>query len=417
MYRIFISYSSKSKSIVGKLAEDLGITGHEIWFDHQLTGGQSWWDTILSEIRQCDIFIFALTSEALESYACKLEYTYAHKLGKPVLPVKMDENVPIHQLPDELQLIQFVDYTTQDTQAAFRLVSALNSLPSAPVLPDPLPEPPPVPLSYVGKLREQIDRQQLTFDEQASIVFKLKERLQDGDSTEEARGLLERLRRRDDLYAKIDREIQDVLEANRPISARLFTRRERENHAEEAAEPKAAPVATPKRERKQAAAQAAPAAQSAQAAGAKGSWLPLVIGSAAIWGIGFGIGIGSITLALFLLLTAISYGLHGIYTARYFRGLQPPPRADMTSGWLLRSALMGGPLNGLLLRRVSTRVRWWHVVLVVIGWLLVAAGGLTLANSFYSANGSTMASGIIWGTVSGAGGALVTYLAYQNVRA
>ncbi|HLV36417.1 MAG TPA: toll/interleukin-1 receptor domain-containing protein, partial [Spirillospora sp.] len=78
MARVFISYSSKSKNKVQTLAQDLEMAGHQIWFDHKLTGGQAWWEQILEQIRQCDIFIFALTPDALDSYPCKLEYTYAH---------------------------------------------------------------------------------------------------------------------------------------------------------------------------------------------------------------------------------------------------------------------------------------------------------------------------------------------------
>ncbi len=55
--RIFISYSSKDRAIVGKLAEDLSALGHDLWYDKELsrTGGQSWWDNILAQIRDHDL--------------------------------------------------------------------------------------------------------------------------------------------------------------------------------------------------------------------------------------------------------------------------------------------------------------------------------------------------------------------------
>ncbi len=398
MYRIFISYSSKSKPIVAKLAEDLGITGHEIWFDHQLTGGQAWWDTILDEIRRCDIFVFALTSEALESYACKLEYTYAHKLGKPVLPVKMDGDVPIHQLPDELQLIQFVDYTSQDSQAAFRLVSALNSAPSAAPLPDPLPEPPLVPLSYVGKLREQIDSPQLTFDEQASLIFKLKERLQEGDSPEEARGLLERLRRRDDLYAKIDREIEELLQSSRPVSARLFARRDRERQpdaAEEAPQAKGEQRAAPKRERS---GSVQPTPTLTIALGAI-----FLVGSGAIFGLCSIFAVNN--LAGFLFFT-IGIFVHGIFTQRVLGGTFIVPGKRSLLLRVLGIMLSGGPLNGLALRRFSAGTTWLVVVLVLAGWLAAIFIAVGLFDWYPGLNG------LILGVL----GALVTLILYAQVR-
>src|SRR5580704_16598418 len=51
MARIFISYSRESQGIVEELVQDLNDDGHENWFDQRLTGGQEWWDKILSEIR------------------------------------------------------------------------------------------------------------------------------------------------------------------------------------------------------------------------------------------------------------------------------------------------------------------------------------------------------------------------------
>jgi hypothetical protein len=33
---------------------------HDVWFDQHLTGGQQWWNNILSEIRKCEIFVAVL---------------------------------------------------------------------------------------------------------------------------------------------------------------------------------------------------------------------------------------------------------------------------------------------------------------------------------------------------------------------
>ncbi|MCC6612920.1 MAG: toll/interleukin-1 receptor domain-containing protein [Anaerolineae bacterium] len=399
MYRIFISYSSKSKPIIAKLAEDLGITGHEIWFDHQLTGGQSWWDQILDHIRQCDVFIFALTSEALDSHACKLEYTYAHKLGKPVLPVKMDGNVPISQLPDELQQIQFVDYTTQDTQAAFRLMNALNSAPMATSLPDPLPEPPPVPLSYVGRLREQIESlTSLSFDEQASIVFKLKERLQEGDSPDEARGLLERMRRREDIYAKIDREIEDVLQSSRQASARLFARLDRDRQSEPNAD---APPAQGERKAVLSRSQAEMAPSTPSLTLTRGTIF--VVGSGMIGGLISTYGIFSLAGLFFV---ACGILIHGIFTQRVLGGTLIVPGNGSLTRRLLGVVLSGGPLNGFALRRFNADTPWFVVVLIFAGWL----GVLFISMALISESNNLI------GLITGVLGASITLILYGRVR-
>jgi TIR domain len=77
MAKIFISYDRASKDIVEQVVEDLTDDDHAIWFDQHLTGGQNWWDNILSEIRQCEIFVAALTPASLESRACQRELKYA----------------------------------------------------------------------------------------------------------------------------------------------------------------------------------------------------------------------------------------------------------------------------------------------------------------------------------------------------
>jgi len=217
MAQVFISYSSKTKDQVQTLAQDLEMAGYQIWFDHKLTGGQAWWDQILEQIRQSDLFVFALTPESMDSYPCKLEYTYAHDLGKNVLPVVLSEGVSVNLLPPPLTTIQFVDYCGDDKQAAFRLMNALNNLPPTRPLPEPLPTAPEVPISYIGNLTDQIDAPRpLSFEEQTSLVFRLKEHLQEEDTRDDAATLLKRLRKRDDLYAKIGEEIDSLLSSSAP---------------------------------------------------------------------------------------------------------------------------------------------------------------------------------------------------------
>jgi hypothetical protein len=216
MSRIFISYSSKSKESVRTLAQDLGEIGHQIWFDHKLTGGKEWWDQILEQIRQCDLFVFALTPDALDSIPCQREYRYADALDKNILPVMLADGVSINLLPPELTVIQFVDYREQSKEAAFRLMTALSGLPAARPLPMPLPEAPAVPISYEGELKVQIEAAKtLSFDEQSAILLKLRAKLdeyqQSNNRLDDIHELLRRFKKRDDLFARIDREIESLI--------------------------------------------------------------------------------------------------------------------------------------------------------------------------------------------------------------
>lgn len=218
MTNIFISYNRKSEAITKALVEDFESLGHTVWLDQELSGGQAWWDQILAMVRRCDLFIFVLEPEALNSTACKREYGYAVELGKPILPVLISEGVNINLLPPALSQIQFVDYRKQDRNAAFRLARALSTVPPPKPLPDPLPSPPEVPISYLGSLTAQIETTStLTYEEQSALVFDLKRSLRDPGAVDDTRVLLEKMRKRRDLFATIAEEIDEVIGSIRKV--------------------------------------------------------------------------------------------------------------------------------------------------------------------------------------------------------
>jgi hypothetical protein len=157
--------------------------------------------------------VFALTPDSMESQACGRELEYARQLEKPLLPVILSDKVDLNQLPASLAQIQCVDYHAQDKRAYMSLMRALAGLPSAPPLPDPLPPAPPVPISYIVSLRERIDNEApLDYQDQITLTLELRDRFRDGRPTEEIVPLLERLKRRDDLLARVGREVDTVLE-------------------------------------------------------------------------------------------------------------------------------------------------------------------------------------------------------------
>src|SRR5258708_34208034 len=143
---IFISYSNKSRAVVDALTVDLDALGHTVWFDRRLTGGHDWWEEILSGIRHCHLFLFALTPEALESQPCKLEYEDAIALNKRILPVMLTD-INIALLPISLQKFQLVDYRKQNKTQALSLCRPPVSLRPPKPLPNPIQPRPELPLS------------------------------------------------------------------------------------------------------------------------------------------------------------------------------------------------------------------------------------------------------------------------------
>lgn len=212
MKRVFVSYSRKNEDIVVQLVGNLRSVGINTWYDQTLTGGQKWWDKIIAGIRDCDIFIFALSPESLDSEACQKELSYVGQLGKIVLPVLVAD-VNLNLLPSPLNEIQVTDFRRCDKDAALALVKSILTSPESPVLPDPLPEPPPVPISYVQTLAEKIaSRETLSPEAQQMLLIELEEEFEKGTSTTEIYDLLLRFKKREDLLAKVDEKIDRLLE-------------------------------------------------------------------------------------------------------------------------------------------------------------------------------------------------------------
>lgn len=212
MRKVFVSYSRANLDAVTQLVDDLKAVGIDTWHDQTLTGGQRWWDNILASIRGCDIFIFALSPESWQSEACRSELNYVVELGKPILPVLVAEGVFLNLLSAPLNEIQVTDYRSRDKGAAFALLKGINSAPDAPPLPDPLPAAPPVPISYLSTLKERIDAPgSLSPQEQNLLFLELEESIAEGRSPTEIRDLLQSLKRRDDLLAKVGTKVDAAL--------------------------------------------------------------------------------------------------------------------------------------------------------------------------------------------------------------
>ncbi|MCI0737357.1 MAG: TIR domain-containing protein [Beijerinckiaceae bacterium] len=211
MAKIFISYDRASKDVVEQLVQDLRDDDHQVWFDQHLTGGQSWWDNILSEIRACEILIAALTPAFLESRACQREMNYAKDLQRIRLPVRLSENVLTDSVAPDLSELQWVDYSHPDKQALKSLWRAIRLSRKVPPLPDPLPPAPPVPISYLSSLRAKIDSEsQLQKQEQFLLVSELRQQFRERVPAKEIMDLLQHLKRRDDLFATVSQDIDDL---------------------------------------------------------------------------------------------------------------------------------------------------------------------------------------------------------------
>jgi formylglycine-generating enzyme required for sulfatase activity len=130
MAKFFISYSRVDKDtftepFIAVLTKVYRPPRHLIWWDEHLRGGDVWWQEILRQVAECDIFIYLLSNESVTSPYCKAEYAEARRLQKQIITVQVRDRT---QITDDLADIQYVDMKrgVDDAAAQPLLFGAIN---------------------------------------------------------------------------------------------------------------------------------------------------------------------------------------------------------------------------------------------------------------------------------------------------
>jgi DNA-binding beta-propeller fold protein YncE len=212
---VFVSYSSRDKDGVKSLTQDLQDAEEQVWMDQRLAGGDAWWRAILEQIRGCDVFIFALSQNSIQSKPCQAELHYAQGLGLPILPVQVG---PVDSMQlNPLATVQTIDYRTPTPSTAMRLISALNrTRAQRQPLPSPLPVEPEVPFEYLIRLYITVaGPDQLSPRDQAALVAQLQVGLREDGDHDAARNdivaLLTKLRDREDVTYRTRTDVEAIL--------------------------------------------------------------------------------------------------------------------------------------------------------------------------------------------------------------
>lgn len=122
--RLFISYAHTDKWQVNELVEILRQGNYDPWFDHRLVVGQDWKQQLLDAITNCDVFVYVLSPESVESEWCQWEFAEAVKLSKPIVPILIQTNTPI---PPSILSRQYADFTEGATaQGVARLMAGIH---------------------------------------------------------------------------------------------------------------------------------------------------------------------------------------------------------------------------------------------------------------------------------------------------
>jgi hypothetical protein len=169
---IFMSYSRNDEATVKVLARGFEKVHREVWYDHDLEGGEIWWDAILRQIRAADVFLFVLSDRSLESTACLAELDYARACKREILPVQVGPLTS--ERSNLLAGLQNIVFRPDDITTAFAVLhEADRAAKRAGPLPAPLPTEPAIPFAYLGEIRRLIEDGNLGNSAQLEVVDKL----------------------------------------------------------------------------------------------------------------------------------------------------------------------------------------------------------------------------------------------------
>lgn len=97
--KLFISYRSSNSdqvdAIVNRLRSLKEVDGSPrydvVWLDKDsIPAGQDWWVAIVNAIIECDVFIFMVSREAVQSINCLAELSYARHRNRPIIPIVLE---------------------------------------------------------------------------------------------------------------------------------------------------------------------------------------------------------------------------------------------------------------------------------------------------------------------------------------
>jgi hypothetical protein len=206
---VFLSYAHHDAPTATSLARDLEELEGSVWLDKSLTGGQRWWDEILRQIRECRLFVLAVSRQSLSSGACLAESSYAVSIGRPFLAVRIAK-VDLVGAPESIRDTQLIDYVADDPASIKGLARAVLHAPPPGPLPQEMPAPPPVPESYRDRFAALFGRD-MSMADQVNAFARLKLDVDNDQNADDARELLRVLHDRPDVAWRVREDIATYL--------------------------------------------------------------------------------------------------------------------------------------------------------------------------------------------------------------
>lgn len=110
----FLSYRSKDRPFVQRLASDLEARGVKVWWDrHQQDGikpAEDWERKLRAKLDEITHFVSLLTPNSVESNMVRAELQIASSSKKVLVPVLV-QALPSNTMPMQLVPLQYIDFT------------------------------------------------------------------------------------------------------------------------------------------------------------------------------------------------------------------------------------------------------------------------------------------------------------------
>lgn len=91
---IFLSYSHTDRKIADRFIKIASARGLRVWYDQLILGGQDWRGTIVDALNNSTMMLIFFSDETNRSTQLIKELAIADKLGKPVVPVLLENIEP-----------------------------------------------------------------------------------------------------------------------------------------------------------------------------------------------------------------------------------------------------------------------------------------------------------------------------------
>ncbi|MBR6018444.1 MAG: SUMF1/EgtB/PvdO family nonheme iron enzyme [Paludibacteraceae bacterium] len=108
--QVFISYSTRDQQKVRKVKQHLEEAGIPCWMaDESIKSGEQFKTVIVKAIKQCDVFLFFSSADANTSPWTIKEINTAVHLGKPIVPVRLDNTPYNDSILFDIGCLDYVD--------------------------------------------------------------------------------------------------------------------------------------------------------------------------------------------------------------------------------------------------------------------------------------------------------------------